>query len=551
MIIFAFLIGIYAEVLLIDDMNLSSGSNGRSTLGNITNTLQNKYGEWVNVVTQNRTNGPMPYRMQNMNNGAKNMLNNRIGNNNNVRNFPANIKRFSFSTQIPYATQKKVLNTPPPMQQRNGAYPSNNMPRMGIPQARQAPQQYRGQMPLINRQQPFIAPSRVNNAVAQPNNKVETMFSPLYFPNLYNSTGNPVKPLEKAVPPQIQPTRAITTPPITTPPITAAPITTPPITTAPITASQQKPSRKTIEGASSTNTVELEAQELTPEMSDLDKEFEDYMSDETQKEPKKNISTETVTKTVQETRTISTTFSELRESTSFDSVQDEVNKTAEEVSKVVVPRLKRKKYLQKHNSDIISAGKARRTYIDYKILEAKENQENIEKKLKKLQDLHKRLYNRLQELSNEKDAVNKEMDVTKKDTNETERAAKRLQKEITKNTIEMKKKDAEIVKLEKTLADEKDNYLILNDQVKVLKKRFDDVKRKHGGRDDFLKIKEKKFDEYNKLVDQLEKRLSKLMDNINEMEAKRRAEIEVQDKLEIEKKDIEDSGHLPLFALYE
>ncbi|KAM0680391.1 hypothetical protein GINT2_001450 [Glugoides intestinalis] len=535
MIIFVFLIGIYADVLLIDDLNLANGSNGRSTLGNITNTLQNKYGERVNVVTPNRTNGSMPYRMQNPNGGPQNAFNNRIGGlKNNMRSFPSNTKSFSFSKQIPYVKQRKVSNAPP-IQQRSGKYPQNNMPRITIPRIRQVPQQYRPQGPVPNIIPSFVQPRPVNNNAAPPNNKIEaieTMFSPLYFPNLYNSTGNPVKPLEKAYNPQIQ---------------SRVPISTmPPHTTSTPTAST-----KPAETRSRRDAVELETQELTPEMSDLDKEFEDYVTDEPPKEHKRSISTETVTKTVKERKTISKTFTELKESTSFDSIQDEVNKTAEEVSKVVVPKLKRKKYLQKHNSDIISAGKARRTYLDYKILEAKENQESIEKKLKKLQDLHKRLSNRLQDLTNEKDVVNKEMDVTKKNTDETERAAKRFQIEITKNTLEMKKKDAEIIKLEKTLADEKDSYLILNDQVKILKRRFEDVKRKYGATDDFLKIKEKKLNEYNKLVDQLESRLSKLMENINEMEAKRRAEIEAQDKLEIEKKDIEDSGHLPLFALYE
>lgn len=538
--IFTLLSLISTQVLLIDDLNLGKTPDGSRSLANLSGNLQNQYGESVSVVTPTQRQAQVP---------AIPAKYNKI-----------NPQRPNLAQRIP---QPMKMPGSPSKQRKLPSQNPGMLPRKTMKMGRMFPNFRPNKFPLaqnfpsaprIGSFRPLSKPVRPPERPPQSNmispSSYPSMFNPIYFPGL-----GPSDQVPGDVPndlPTVRPRKSTSHIPSRTISDHASKRTHP---------STSQPTRTT-----STESVQLDppAELSTPE---IDKDIDESIFDNepirpskepeetTSKTPKRSIATKTVTKTVKEpvkvVEHVSVTVPEKKDSSSHEAPPDEIEKVAKEVSKIVVPRVKGTGYLRKHNSDIISADKHRRTYIDYKLLESKERQVDIERKLKALQELQDKLSEKLIKLKNERDSVKSKIDSSQISLENSERAVKNLQDEINKNAGQMKLEEIEIIKLEKALSEEKNRYLLLTDQQKIFQTRLDKFNRKGDVQQDDVNISRKKLAEYDKLVEQIEKDFSSLKERIEEVERKRNDEIEIQNRLEIEKKEIEDSSHLPLFALYD
>lgn len=234
-----------------------------------------------------------------------------------------------------------------------------------------------------------------------------------------------------------------------------------------------------------------------------------------------------------------------------EPTSEDVLKVAREISNVLVPRMRKKGYAKKHNSDIQSAGKARQSYLDYKLVESRESQKNIEKKLDALRELYGKISAKLKSLRDERDLAKTKIFSARSTMENSENTVKTLQEEISRNEGQIKLEEIEILKLERAINEERNKLSILTDQQKIYQSRLESFGSKEGTRREELKSNENRLKDYDRLLEQIEKDAENLRSRIAETETKRRLEIDTQNRLEIEKKEVEDSNHLSLFALYD
>ncbi|ELA42008.1 uncharacterized protein VICG_01025 [Vittaforma corneae ATCC 50505] len=536
---------ICAQVLLIDDLNLGKTPDGSRSLANLSGNLQNQYGESVSVVepTQRLKGMPMNFVKYNKVNPQRINL---------VQRITPQMK--APNMVFPRRTMK-IRRKLPVIQPNN------------LPLAQSFPS-----IPQSGRFNPLPKPTPPSKQVSRPDtvrnydmetpNSQPSILSPIYFPNISTSSRNTNLPddVPSDILNDLPRSKSITRSRKSNSPISSR--------TTPDKGSKQHSSTSRPTRTASIDSIQLDIPTTELSTPEIDKDIDESIFDNEPirsvikepvepmtKTPTRSISTKTVTRTVKEPikviEPVSVTVPEKKASVDNETSPDEVEKIAMEVSKIVVPHVKGTGYLKKHNSDIISADKHRRTYIDYKLLESKERQVDIEKKLKVLQELQNKLLDKLTKLKNERDGVKSSIDSNQITLENSERAIKNLQDEINKNSGQMKLEEVEIIKLEKALSEEKNRYLLLSDQHKIFQSRLDSFSKKGDVQQDGINLSKRKLSEYDKLIEQIEKDFSNLKERVEEVERKRNDEIEAQNRLEIEKKEIEDSSHLPLFALYD
>lgn len=519
---------ISADVVLVDDLNLGRTPAGNASLARLSGSLQNQYGGKVNIVSPikiQRRISPTPLNMnrniQPQRIQAIPIRNNRI----------APIRR-----PIQQPIKRDTFTRP-----RNLA-PVNNIPGM------QKPQNI-GRSPA---QMPIQEPSNMSNRSQPDNNPI---YSPIYYPNsgISDSTLSDISNELKNETPRTDPNKNI--PDIKTFNMGKKNIRP---------SAVKKPIAKSISRTPSTEST-LPSIEKEIDESIFDTDSKPSITDDIEPPTKKTSilddielpiqkpTIKTITKTVKEPvriiEPVSITITEKKEDPKKLTPQEDIEEAAKEVSRIVVPKMKGTGYLKKHNSDIISADKNRRTYIDYKLLESKEKQAGIEKKLRKLQELQDKLFDKLANIKDERENIKSKIDATINNAENSEATIKTLENEINKNAGELKLEEAEILKLEKELNDEKNKYMLLSDQQKVARIRLEKSVKKGGRKQGYADISRKKLGEYDKLVKRIEEEFARLKEKIDEVEKRRNSEIERQNKLEIEKKQIEDSTHLSFFAL--
>lgn len=234
-----------------------------------------------------------------------------------------------------------------------------------------------------------------------------------------------------------------------------------------------------------------------------------------------------------------------------ESAPEDVLKAAKQISNILIPRMRRRKYARRHNSNIQSAGKARQMYLDYKLIESRENLKSIEKKLGALRDLYRKMATKLKSLRDERDQARTRILSARSALENSENTSKSLQEEICRNEGQIKLEEIEVVKLERAISEEKNKLSILSDQQKIYQSRLEAFGSKEGTRREELKSSENQLKDYDRLLEQIQKDAENLQARMAETETKRRLEIDTQNRLEIEKKEVEDSNHLPLFVLYD
>lgn len=234
-----------------------------------------------------------------------------------------------------------------------------------------------------------------------------------------------------------------------------------------------------------------------------------------------------------------------------EPASEDVLKAAREISSILIPRMRKKGYAKRHNSNIQSAGKARQSYLDYKLIESQESQKSIERKLDALRDLYSKISSKLKSLRDERDLARSRIFNARSTLENNESTVKSLQEEIVRNEGQIKLEEIEIVKLERAINEEKNKLLIFIEQQKIYQNRLESFGGREGTKREELKSNENQLKDYDRLLEQIEKDAESLRARISETETRRRFEIDTQNRLEIEKKEVEDNNHLPLFALYD
>ena len=598
---------VVAEILLVDDLNLKNSAEGLASLENIFNNLKNNFGETVNVIK------PGPSALQNPNSGNWPIIqvSEPVAKLKTTFNQPISQVRSNFIFD-PNSGRKQIAISRPLNEQnrplRQNPYPNNQAPfRPPKPFPPMPPRPARvifppgNAFPLYQSIIPTAqqTPNKGNfNQTTYPKKEV---LSPIYFPNIskkqppipeqYKQLNDTVKPNDFKVPSKsIQNTKpetqTKTTPPVEIEPFNVE-VSTPDIdkeieeelfdgdisgsaSKKPKVPSRPNKSKKApqeilsdeIEG-NPPKKPEHKAKDTIPKEIQTVDDMKGPLEESSSKEEKTSKVTRTKTKTKKITTTKTATVTERHEvsgdqekvepadTTSLMPSKSEVKKEQDEALKSVVPRLLGKKFILKHNKDILSADKARRAYIDYKLSESKDKQNRIEKKLDSLKDLDDKLANKISKLINERSEIKQKATSDKNKAENNENTVKTLIEDQKKTENLMKLEEVEISKLEKALNKERNKYLVLNDQQNIYKDRLESFNKKGNNSKTDVKINENKLAEYDRLLNQIQRDHENLKSKIQEIEKQRRREIEAQNKLEIEKKEIEDSNHIPLFAIYD
>lgn len=268
-------------------------------------------------------------------------------------------------------------------------------------------------------------------------------------------------------------------------------------------------------------------------------------STETKTEKVTKTLTETTISTVTEQKTVSPIAS-----TEPTTVND-VKKVTEEVSKVVVPKIRGQKYLDKHTNDIESAENARKSYLDFKVIESKNVVDSIDEKLRVLKDLQNKLKEKIKKLKSEKESIKMKISISKNSVDNDEDAVRLLKDEINKNDKLMKLEELEIARLERALSEEKGRYEIMSEQKKLFNERLESVSTKATNAKEEYQSGNVKMNKFSQMIDQIEKDYKMLEEKIEEMLKRRREELGKQTRIEIEKKGLENADHIPLFAVYD
>lgn len=628
---------VLAEILLVDDIGLKNTPEGLVSLKNMSNDLQNNYGENVNVIKNPSLAVQTPNNIRQMQRFSSPQPISRLKTT--IRAPISQIKsNFSFN---PNAGQRKMTISMPLGGESRNATPNSFPQIVGQPKnlQNQAPSgQARVLYPPRNGYRSYhsIIPKVLNagNSRPAPNPARRHILSPVYFPKnkepvppqyvQLNNTlkkedfiqpddslekGEPtISPTTEAPPAEIKSFNLETSTPeidkeideelfngdisisatsmkIGSTPSSRIPnsparskVSTPNDLSDEIErrlrpnkrkndglpagkASASKGARSQVSSVKPSRNTNTKTKE-SPSNAELISPFENEISDSKEENLRKVIKTKTKTRKITTTHT--TTVTERYDDGDHSNVEPvnietstlmptkaEIKKEQDEALKSVVPRLLGKKFINKHNKDIVSADKARRAYIDYKISESKEKQNKIEKKLDSLKDLDDKLTTKISKLANERAEIHQKAISDTNTAENNESTIKSLNEDQKKTEKLMKLEEVEIGKLEKAISQERNKYQILNDQLNIYKDRLDSLGKKGYTTNTQLKINETKLAEYDRLLNQIQQDRENLKAKIQDIERERRREIDAQNKLEIERKEIEDSNHIPLFAIYD
>lgn len=207
-------------------------------------------------------------------------------------------------------------------------------------------------------------------------------------------------------------------------------------------------------------------------------------------------------------------------------------------------------YVNDHNSNIDHANAARRSFLSMKIRESQDASRRNETKLASLRRIYDEYSRRMDELSNEMSRVRSSIAMYRALTGNTDAAIEELESGLRDNEAQRRLEEIELLRLSKEMNEEKNKIELLKEKSAMLKSRRKQMGVNESENTSKLQANEGKLGAYSRLAKNLENELRQLRENIDEVEALRRKDQDVLNKLEIEYNQHEGDGHWPLFVQY-
>lgn len=204
-------------------------------------------------------------------------------------------------------------------------------------------------------------------------------------------------------------------------------------------------------------------------------------------------------------------------------------------------------YVSIHNAGIDEADFARRHLIAARLDETQANLRHTEEQLSHLRRVEQELVGRRNEIEAAEARLRTEINGRKTQRNNATAAIERLRNDIQDNRAQARMEEAEEHRLEKMLSEVQTHRTILEDQHALFKAHLKKVQETEESANSLIHSSEVKLHEYSRLHAEAATNTEAIADRIAEAEALRRQEMDMQNKLEIEKGQFEDEKHLLYF----
>lgn len=204
----------------------------------------------------------------------------------------------------------------------------------------------------------------------------------------------------------------------------------------------------------------------------------------------------------------------------------------------------------KHKYSIDDADHARKHFIDQKLASSRTKQLDIDRKLEKLRGIASELQGKWSVLEKERDNIKSKLKNAKARLRNSEASLKKMNKDIRDNETQTRLNEIETLRLEKLLEEENTKLSMLKDQHTVLKEYLKRIVNEESRVSGSLQGDEGKLRMYEKVLRDLKANIESLAEQIAEVEELRAHEVELQNRLSIEKEQDEDDKHISLFTSY-
>lgn len=238
-----------------------------------------------------------------------------------------------------------------------------------------------------------------------------------------------------------------------------------------------------------------------------------------------------------------------RSSTSDSNESGDKEAIGRAIDNIIIPHIRGKKYLKKHNHNLESAKRNKKAYIRYKMIASKAKQERLNNKLKELQKREKVLENKIEKIKNEADELRTNIDARQAVIEANKDVSEDLRREVVKSEGQLRLESMEIAKLEKALKQERSKTALLKAQHKIIHEKLESL-RQNDVTDD-VGVDENKLNVYNNLIADLERRLNALKEKISLLTRKKNDELNSRGNLVFISHKAEETDELPLLPEFD